>query len=171
MADSADAGIKRATGALSATEPIAKRQATEASVLGVPGVGGMAGANAVVSRGAATAEMATELKKKVKEALARRKQLLEQELQHLEAGGKLLDFAATVRAFSFSPRAGACFFYASLIFFHLLRQHFRVHSVTIAFVVLFPTWLTRETLRLLCVRAGWRWLRLEGQRCGIQGQE
>jgi hypothetical protein len=143
MADSADAGIKRATGALSATEPAAKRQATEASVLGsgVP----LAGANAVVSRGAATAEMAAELKKKVKEALARRKQLLEQELQHLEAGGKLSDFAATVSSSS-----------SLLALFFTPREYFRIPGDILASAVRFHSphsglrVVDKENFVLLC---------------------
>jgi len=103
MADSADAGVKRATAAAPAVEPAIKRQATEASVLGSGIPATSAGATSATSRGASTAEVAAELKKKVKEALARRKQLLELELSHLEAGGKFLDFAATVRPHASFP--------------------------------------------------------------------
>lgn len=83
MADSS--GVKRSTGA-GVEEPPSKRQATEGgTVKSEPGGGGPA-----------SAMMAAELKRKVSEALAKRKQLLELELAHLESGGSLLDWTASM---------------------------------------------------------------------------
>ena len=78
MADSS--GMKRPTGG--ADEPAPKRQALD-------------GAAVKIEPGTLSAGLAIQLKKRVKEALAKRKQLLEQELSVLESGGSLLDLHAS----------------------------------------------------------------------------
>lgn len=102
MADS-DSGIKRAGAPEGAEEPAAKRQATEGGAIvkhdDVAAAGRVDGGSKVDGgfRQPVTSEMAAELKRKVKEALSRRKVYLELEFNHLESGKRLLDFAATVR--------------------------------------------------------------------------
>ena len=84
MADAS--GLKRPTGVTPGEEPPSKRQATDGSVVQQ---------ERSTTLGPVTAELAAEMKRKVKEALAKRRQLLEAEFAHLEADGKLLDFASS----------------------------------------------------------------------------